>query len=419
MPSHTDPGVNKPRCAVISIGNEILLGKTVNTNLAWLASRMAMLGIPVDYCVTIRDDAEAIQQALSHCWQNYAVVISTGGQGPTKDDITKDEISRFFAKELVFDAEVWQRVQAMFARRDLPTPEINRNQAYIPEDFSALANDLGTAPGLHYSADGRHFFALAGVPLEMQHVFTEAVTPILQSAFADIPPVFQRTVHTFGISESALAELLDEVQAPDGVSMAWLPQTGRVDLRFYGSDTKLVTQSAELAAQRAADYVWGFDEDTPADVLGSLLRAQGLTLSTAESCTGGMVSKLMTDAAGASDYYLGSVVAYHNDIKTGVLKVPERVIEEHGAVSDACALHMARQIKRLTNSLVSVSITGVAGPSGGTDAKPVGTVWFGYSVLAEEWTLRSVFSGTRDSIRHKAAEYAILTLAKKLMGRKV
>lgn len=396
-----------------------MLGKTVNTNLAWLASRMALLGIPVDYCVTIRDDAEAIHDALRHCWQNYEVVITTGGQGPTKDDITKTELARFWGKELVWDDAVWQRVQNMFARRNLPTPVINRTQAMIPAGFSALTNDLGTAPGLHYCAEGKHLFALAGVPIEMQHVFTEAVTPILMTCFSDIQPIHQSTIRTFGISESSLAELLDDMSIPDGISMAWLPQTGRVDLRFYGPDKARVMQIAEIAESIVVDYVWGYDDDTPAQVLGALLQSQGLTLSTAESCTGGLVSKYMTDAPGASDYYLGSVIAYHNEIKTGILSVPASVIDQHGAVSEECASHMAHQIKRLTNSLVSISITGVAGPSGGTDAKPVGTVWFGYSVLTEEWTLRSVFSGTRDSIRHKAAEHAILTLARKLMGKKV
>jgi nicotinamide-nucleotide amidase len=419
LPNLIDPHMDKPTSAIISIGNEILLGKTVNTNLAWLACRLAEIGIPVDYCVTIPDDSEAIHQALEYCWGRYDVVITTGGQGPTDDDITKAEIARFFDKDLVFHPDIWLHVQTLFSRRGMPTPEINQSQAMIPAGFTALPNNLGTAPGLYFCDSGRHFFALAGVPVEMQHVFNTQVSSILRQSFPGMNPVFQRTVHTFGISESALAEKFAGTEIPQGVSMAWLPQTGRVDMRFYGNDHATVMNFAAVAAEKVSEHVWGYDDETPAEVLGSLLRDMGLTLSSAESCSGGLVGKLMTDPAGASDYYLGSVVAYHNYIKTKVLNIPEAVISQYGAVSEECALAMARQIKRLTESLVSISITGVAGPTGGTNEKPVGTVWFGYSVLAEEWTLRSVFSGTRDSIRHKAAEYAILALAKKLMGSKV
>ncbi len=408
-----------PASAIISIGNELLLGKTLNTNMAWLAGELALLGVPVEFSLTVKDEAEAIGNALAQCWPKYDLVITTGGLGPTDDDITKQEIARFFGAELVFDPAVWEHVQALFAARNLSTPQINRNQAMVPQGFSALRNDRGTAPGLAFSSEGKCFFAFAGVPLEMRYVFDTQARPIIRDRFGIKGSITQKTLHTHGISESALAELLAGIALPEGVNRAWLPQTGRVDLRFYGNDPNAIDSCIEQSLPLISKYVWGRDEDTPVSVLSALLKARGLTFSAAESCTGGLVQKMVTDPPGASDVFAGGVVAYANQVKLVLLKVHPETLAKYGAVSEECAREMALGIKILTNSATAISVTGVAGPDGGTELKPVGTVCFGFSCLDELSSATQIFSGDRNAIRIKAAEFAILHLVKLLQGKKI
>lgn len=405
--------------AVISIGNEILLGKTLNSNLAYLASQLAAMGFPVEFSLTVKDDPWEIKNALSQCWQRFDIVISTGGLGPTTDDITKQVIAEFFGKKLLYSDEVWEQVQSRFSARNLPTPEINRNQALVPEGFQALQNERGTAPGLSYCSGGKCFFAFAGVPGEMKHVFDTHVKGILQAQYGSCAPIIQRTLHSFGISESALAEIVPEDIIPEGVSLAWLPQTGRVDLRLYGNQEASVDSTVGLIEPLVQDWLWGRDEDTPVSVLSELLLRKGCTISLAESCTGGLIQTMITSRSGASEIFQGGIVAYSNALKTKLLGVRETTLAEHGAVSDACAMEMATGIKSLTESAVAISITGVAGPSGGTVDKPVGTVYFGFSVLNDVWSVKQIFSGDREAIRHKAAEFAILHMIKHLQGKKI
>lgn len=405
-----------PRSAIISIGNEILLGKTLNTNLAWLAGELALLGLPVDYAVTVKDDSAAIHKALEQCWSEYDIVITTGGLGPTDDDITKRSIAEFFETDLVFDPMVWEDVQARFAIRQLPTPDINRNQAMLPRGFTALRNERGTAPGLFFTAGEKCFLAFAGVPLEMQIVFETQARDLLRERYGTDNAIVQTTLHTFGISESALAELLSGFRIPDNVNLAWLPQTGRVDLRLYGSDPDAVAGAVVDCLPWIRDFYWGQDEDTPVSVLSAWLKQRGETISVAESCTGGLVQKMITDLTGSSEIFSGGVVAYSNALKTTLLRVRAETLERYGAVSQECAREMAQGIKDLTDSSVAISVTGVAGPDGGTELKPVGTVCFGFSFLNEVTGLTQRFSGDRAGIRHKAAEFAILHLMKLLQG---
>lgn len=404
--------------AIISIGNEILLGKTLNTNLQFLATRLAGLGLPVDLALTIKDDPTAIREALERCWEESEIVISTGGLGPTDDDITKASIAEFFGVGMRFDVQVWERVQEMFARRGLPTPEINRNQALVPEGFEALSNERGTAPGLYYESGDKVFFALPGVPLEMEHIFDTHIARIIRNKYRR-PPVIQRNIHTFGISESLLAERLRDLQIPKGLELAWLPQTGRVDLRLYGGDVSLIDGKLAEIIQRVPEVVWGVDEDIPAGVLGNLLRSRGIKVAFAESCTGGLAQKMLTDQSGSSDYFLGGVVSYSNSLKQSFLGVSEECLEHHGAVSSETAEAMADGIRNRSGAEIGVSITGIAGPEGGSPEKPVGTVWFGFALPERTFTEKQVFSGDRAGIRHKAAEYAILRLVKELRGIKV
>ncbi|MFA5510468.1 MAG: CinA family nicotinamide mononucleotide deamidase-related protein [Candidatus Cloacimonadaceae bacterium] len=404
------------KSAIISIGNEILLGKTVNTNLAFLADGLAALGAPVVYNVVVNDDADDITRALDYCSSRYDIVITTGGLGPTHDDITKATIAKYFGKELVFQPHLWEYVQSLFAKRGVKAPEINRNQALVPQDFSVLENAMGTAPGLYYHQSGLNYFACAGVPIEMRYVFETHITEIIKKQFPKLHSLTQHTIHTFGISESALAERLDTSALPPGVEFAWLPQTGRVDLRLYGMDQEAVYQGAQDIIRQIPGYVWGLDEDTPSKVLGKLLSQRKMSISLAESCTGGLVAKMLSDEPGASDYLLGGVVSYHNDIKSSVLGVSKETLATDGAVSEQTVRQMVLGVKGLMDSDCAISVSGIAGPSGGSAEKPVGTVWFGFSYQDEVWAQKYILTGSRESIRHKAAEVAIITMIKKLIS---
>ena len=410
MPNHT----KKISSAIITIGDEILLGQTINTNLSYLASELALLGAPVVYNITIKDKTEDIIAALDYCVNRFEVVITTGGLGPTADDITKASIASFFGVGQNHHEDIWQKVQARFAFRGTQIPLINRNQALVPDGFTALPNNEGTAPGLFYRHEKGCFFALAGVPVEMRHVFQEQIKKTLKREYPQLESLIQKTIHSFGISESRLAEDLDLADLPAELSFAWLPQTGRVDLRISGYDIKLLEEWQKRVAAQIPDHVWGFDEDSPSSVLASLLRERGLSISLAESCTGGLIMKMLSDEPGASDYLAGGVVSYSNEIKRRVLGVSEETLQKHGAVSEECAFEMLNGIKRLTKSEVAVSVTGIAGPTGGSASKPVGTVYIGFSYLSSSWVQRFLITGTRKLIRHKAAEMAILHMIKKI-----
>lgn len=405
-----------PKVAIVSIGNELLLGKTINTNFSWLAEQLSQLGFAVAVNIVIADISTEIRSALEQTWTNYDIVIFTGGLGPTEDDISKAEIASFFGKELLFDDSIWAKVVAMFERRGLSVPLINRNQAIVPQGFIALNNELGTAPGLHYQAEQRYFFALPGMPMEMKHLFEVGVKPLICENFS-LTPIYQKTIHTFGIGESALAEKLSSFVCPDNINLAWLPQTGRVDLRLYGHDRESVSNAVSQICALASEYIWGFDEETPFSLLHRMLIERNLSLSVAESCTGGMIQERIVGQADASVYFVGGVVSYANDIKNRILAVSNQTLVEHGAVSAECAMQMAEGVRKLMNSDLSLSVTGIAGPSGGSPDKPVGTVFFGISSESGTITHHVIFNGTRDSIRYKATEFAVIKLIDAINGR--
>lgn len=404
--------------AIITIGNEILLGKTLNTNLAWLAHEMAVLGIPVSYAVVVKDEREQILQALNDVWGKYDVVFTTGGLGPTADDITKAAIAEFFGKELVFEPSVWEHVQSLFSRRNVDVPESNRGQALVPEEFTALRNEMGTAPGLFYQDTRGVFAALQGVPLEMKHVFSMQLLPKLQEIFPDALPIFQKTLHSFRIAESALAEIISPMDISPLVNLAWLPQTGRVDLRLYGEDQELVLQAEQIVRRRLGSLIWGSDEDTPALVLYSALKERGMSIAVVESCTGGLIQNYLTEVGGISEVFRGGMTSYHNELKVTIAGVNPDTLDHEGAVSEAVARQMAMGVQKAFSSDVSIAVTGIAGPTGGSPDKPVGLVWFAYCVHEAVFSEHLVFNGDRNSIRHKAAEAAILRMTRLLIEDK-
>ncbi len=404
-------------CAVINIGNEILLGKTVNSNLAWLGNELAGLGFEIIESLTIQDDITAITSALSCYWERYDIVITTGGLGPTEDDITKNAIATAFGKKLLFEPEIWEQIKARYSRRGIAIPQSNRSQAMVPRDFEVMENQLGTAPGLHYQQDNKHFFALQGVPLEMKHIFDRHMRSILQEAYPEARGLIQRTLHSHGISESALAEIIFERDLPQGVNLAWLPQSGRVDLKLMASDPALLAEAQAQVMAKIGDHIWGRDAESPASKLLELLSKDHLSLAVAESCTAGLLQAYLADVPGASEMLLGGVVSYANSIKEKLLNVD--TIPQYGAVSAETALAMADGVQKLCESDVAIAVTGIAGPSGGSAPKPVGTVHFAFKIREQSRQIGMLIRGDRTSIRHKAAEAGMLLLIRLLQGKEI
>lgn len=415
MPSHIDSYMNVKVC-IINIGNELLLGRTVNTNLSWLGMQLTELGLPVTKSVTIPDDPHDIKSTLTQEWHDNEIVVITGGLGPTNDDLTKKVLADFFGRELEFRDDVWMDVQEIFSRRNLVVPEINKSQAMVPAGFTALRNTVGTAPGLYFNDNGKSVFALPGVPMEMKTLFTDYVISILRRNYI-CETILIKQLHTWNISESALAEKLKDLSIPEEINLAWLPQTGRVDLRVYGKNLAIIDRLKTEIKDLAAEWVWGEDNDTPQSVIHDLMISKKFTLSVAESCTGGLVQEMLTSLPGASKYFVGGIVAYSNDVKVNQLNVKKETLERCGAVSIETASEMASGIKAVFCSDIGISITGIAGPEGGSTEKPVGTVCFGLSDGSGLTNQKIVFNCNRDSIRFKAAEFIILLLINHVRSR--
>lgn len=397
------------KVSIINIGNELLLGRTVNTNLSWLACHLTDMGMLVHRSVTVRDKAIEIKKAIRQEWNNSDVVFITGGLGPTKDDITKRVLCDVFDTELIFNDTVWGEVQNRFLSRNLVVPEINRSQAMVPSGFIALKNQWGTAPGLYLQQNGKSLFALPGVPLELQVIFQNNIEGIIRKQYA-LSSLYIHNIHTWKISESALAEKLSELKVPKSVQLAWLPQTGRVDLRIYGNDSDRINITKVKLTELIADYIWGENQDTPQSVLHKILSDKNLTIAIAESCTGGLVQQIITSEPGASRIFLGGIVAYSNNTKKNILKVKTETLNKFGAVSEETAQEMAIGIQHIMGSDIGMSITGIAGPEGSSAVKPLGTVYLGIVIGNEFFTTKQIFSGNRETIRIKASEYLILSL---------
>lgn len=370
------------KAEIISIGDELLIGQVVNTNASWMAAELNKAGIRVVHIEAISDDRKAITDALDHAASRADVILITGGLGPTRDDITKHVLAEYFGSKLVFHQPTFEQVRRLFERRNIKLIESNRKQAEVPENCIPLPNIHGTAPGMWFDKDDKVYVSLPGVPYEMQALMTDHVLPGLREKY-DLPPIYHKTIMTFGMGESLIAERIAPVEdsLPGYIKLAYLPQPGMVRIRLSasGHDKKAILheleQQAERISERIPNLVFGADEESLEEVTGRLLRQQGRTLSTAESCTGGYLAHLLTSIPGSSDYYCGSVIAYSNEVKVKELDVQASDLEQHGAVSQEVVEAMAAGIRDRFNTDYALATSGIAGPGGGTADKPVGTVW--------------------------------------------
>ncbi len=405
---------------LITIGTELLLGFTLDSNGAEIARALVTIGVRVVRRTSVGDRPDEIREAVEEALRRTGAVLTTGGLGPTKDDVTKRAVADLFQAPLEFNEQVWADLLARFARLLRKPAPSNRSQAEVPRGATVLRNRWGTAPGLWLEGTPGLVIMLPGVPTEMRKLLEHEVAPRLAARAGD-SVIRSLVVRTTGIPESTLAERMGEVEkeiAP--LTLAYLPGLEGVDLRLSAwkmspaeADERLAL-AAQLLRERAGDHVYGEGQADLAAVVLDRLRSRGLRLSVAESCTGGLVGGRLTEIPGSSDVFVGGIVAYSNEMKTALLGVPGELIAAHGAVSEPVAAAMAQgAIERLAVP-VAVSVTGIAGPGGGSESKPVGTVCFGFGYNGRTETRRSVFPGSRHEIRVRAAQAALFLVLREL-----
>ncbi len=367
---------------LIAIGDEILIGQTTDTNSTFIATQLNLNGILVKQKRVIADDAETIKQALDAILPETKLVFMTGGLGPTNDDITKVTLNEYFGGELVFHPDVFEHITQLFASFNRVPSETNRGQAMLPSVCTPLPNKMGTAPGMRFEKDGCYYFSLPGVPYETENLVEHTILPWIKENLQK-GTVVHKTILTQGVPESELAETLFDWESnlPKGVKLAYLPSAGMVRLRltsYIGTEEEaraIVEREAQKVIDLLGDIVFGENAQTLEEVIGISLRNNKSTLSTAESCTGGYIAHLITSVSGSSDYFMGSVVSYSNQAKVELLDVDAQVIKEHGAVSKEVVLQMAEGARKKFHTDFAIATSGVAGPTGGTPEKPVGTIW--------------------------------------------
>lgn len=416
--------------SICTIGDEILIGQVVDTNSSHISRALNSLGIKVDRMISIGDDHDVIIQNLCLELARNEIVIVTGGLGPTKDDITKKALADLSGTDRYkTDERQLEIIHRILSSRGLDILDINLAQASVPETCEVIPNRLGTAPIMVFRFPDDRFghkatlYSLPGVPFEALGALEDILCDI--KAHYPVSDIYHKSVMTFGIAESALAKLIEpwEDSLPEDMHLAYLPNplTGvRLRLSIYGGERE--EEEARAAAEIArlkeiiGEYLYSDEDDTLEKCIGRMLAAAGKTVSAAESCTGGMISSLFTSVPGSSEYYLGSVTSYANSVKTGVLNVPAEIIQEHGAVSSECVSAMAEGVRRLTGSDYSVATSGIAGPGGGSEEKPVGLVWIGVSSEKGTETYRFIYKGDRKRNVDRFAATALNILRKKIVS---
>jgi nicotinamide-nucleotide amidase len=407
---------------ILTIGDEILYGQITNTNAQFMSSRLSEIGIRVINHTTVGDNVEAILSALEQAEARVDVVLITGGLGPTKDDITKKTLADYYGSELIVNERVLQMVTDFFTKRGREITEINKKQALVPANCEVLYNDWGTAPAMWFERNGKVMVSMPGVPKEMEKLMTERAIPKLKSFFT-LPIIIHKVIHTVGIGESMLAELIEnwEDNLPKNMALAYLPNYSQVRLRLtgFGDDTAVLETETNNEIKKLIPiiekYVFGYDEMTLEKAIAQLLLNQQKTIATAESCTGGYLSHLFTKIAGSSNYYMGGIVSYSNDIKIKQLGVDSTTLQNFGAVSEQTIKEMAENVRLKYQTDIGVATSGIAGPDGGTPEKPVGTVWIAYADEKGTFTKKLQLGGDRELNIHFSA-IAVLDLIRRKLG---
>lgn len=416
------------KAEIITIGDELLYGHTVDTNAAYISETVTSAGAQVIRRTTVGDNVDDITEAIARAMHRAELVITTGGLGPTNDDLTKKAICKYFKRPLIFHDDILRLIENRFKARGITMPAINQNQALLPQGAEFIENELGSAVGIAIEEEGRLFVSTPGVPDEMKPMISSWVAAAIRRRSGSLVTL-HRKIRTVGILESALYEkVIDLLEGKnigageEKISVAFLPSMKGVDIRLSTltrnekDGRRKIDELEAKILERADKYIYGFGDDTLAETVGRMLKERKATLAVAESCTGGLLGKIITDIPGSSDYFLGGVIAYSNDLKIRLLSVPEEVLMKHGAVSEECARHMADGARKSLGATVAVSITGIAGPSGGTEQKPVGLTYIGLSAADYGRVSESRFGKDRERNRERCAVTALDIVRRYLLG---
>lgn len=412
------------KAGIINIGDELLIGQTINTNASWLGNTLGQVGIPVKQSFTIEDSAEDISNALKLFLDNEAItlIIITGGLGPTNDDITKETLAQFFNTSLTENQEVLNHIENIFHQKGKELLSINRQQSLVPKNAHILFNRLGTAPGMWFDYNDKIIIALPGVPYEMQALITESVIPLLQDRY-ELEGKYHQTIMVQGIGESALANKIKKWEreiTAKGLHLAYLPSPGIIKLRLNSDngkkDSTLITQYLAQLIKMLPEYIYADHEVSIYETVSSLLKEKKLTLGTVESCTGGNIARSFISIPGASNFFKGSLITYSNELKMKLANVDPLTIKKFGAVSKNVVCEMAEEGKKQLNVNYCLAISGIAGPGGGTPSKPVGTVWV--AIATPQKTYSQLFNLGNNRIRtiDKTGLYAINLLRKIILN---
>ncbi len=402
------------KIVVLSIGNEILLGKTVNTNAAFIGERLSLAGYEVVANLACADTKESITQMLNFAYNLAEVVVCTGGLGPTVDDITRGVVADFFGQKLQLDADLWAKIKLFYQERTGQiSPENNKGQALIPGGFQFCENEMGTAPALYKVQGAKKIFLMPGVPSEMKFFVEKLVMPQLKKILPQ-RDFYLQTLHLCGMPEALIGEKTQGLSFASGVNLAYLPQGGYVDLRIYGENVagcKLLQAQLEQIFEQ---QIVGSGDETLLQKLHEKLLQKKITLAIAESCTGGMLASQLVDFAGSSSYLLGGVVSYANAIKEKILGVDAKTLADFGAVSKEVVEQMAKGAAERFSADLTVAITGIAGPDGGSQEKPVGLVWFAVYYRGQMRSFSKILAGQRNVIRQRAVNHLVSELLLRL-----
>ena len=408
-------------CEILTIGDELLIGQIINTNQAFIAEQLNLINVRVARMTTVGDEMQEILTAFAEAWQRHDIVIVTGGLGPTHDDITKKAVCTFFDTDLVQNEEVRAHVQEFMDRRKRPWSPAAEEQTMVPRKGEVVWNPLGTAPGMLFAEGDKRFIVLPGVPYEMKEMMLHSVLPLLALLVHD-SVIRHRTLRTTGIAESDLSAALGDIdQLLQGARLAFLPSPAGVKLRITVFDTNAASADRKVQEvegrirEKVQKYIYGTGKEELQEALGRLLLERKKTIAVAESCTGGLILELLTSISGSSAYVDRGAVTYSNRSKTGMLGVSTELINSHGAVSREVAEAMASGIRHTAGTDIGLSVTGIAGPTGGTPEKPVGLVWIGYADSSCSLAVKHQFAGTRETIRERAAAAAMDLVRRKLL----
>ena len=412
--------------SIIVIGDELLIGQVIDTNSGWIARHVNPLGWNVKSIKVIGDNEKEIISAIDEGFANTDLVLTTGGLGPTKDDITKEAMRKYFGGKMIYDKEVEKNVLEVVEKRHLKINDLTAAQAYVPDSCRVIQNRIGTAPIMWFERQGKVLVAMPGVPFETEQMMEREVIPQLMKHFCSNESIEHRTFIVIDFSESALAIKLEQFEQniPKYIHLAYLPRPGIIRLRLtgrYPDHAQLTNDMDKLSGQLHAilgDSIISYEDKPVAAILGDMLRSRGLTVSTAESCTGGNVAHEITEIAGSSDYFKGSVISYSNDIKHRILGVSTDDLTTYGAVSQCVVEQMCENVSSLLKTECSIATSGIAGPGGGSQSKPVGTVWICVKCKTRIYSECYQFPGTRDRVIDRATMTGMLMLIKLLRENK-